>query len=159
MARRAGRVAEIAFAEYTAPTNRVMLDTHVWIGHFAPDAYPIGDDAQRAVSAAQQSGGMLVPDVAAWEIALKAGRGSMRLQLPMREWIDRARSAPGTRMVPFTVELMMRSAELPAGAPADPFDRGIIVTAMAVGAPLVTADRRILAWAATSGALRVIAAR
>lgn len=159
MARRAGRVAEIAFAEYAGPTNRVVLDTHVWIGYFAPDAYPLGADALRAVSAAQQSGGMLVPDVAAWEVALKAGRGSMRLEPPVREWIDRARSAPGTRMVPFTVELMMRTAELPAGAPADPFDRAIMVTAMAVGAPLVTADRRMIAWAEQSGSLRVIAAR
>ena len=159
MPRRAGRVAEIAFTDYTALTNRVLIDTHVWIGHFAPEAYPMSADALRAVSAAQQSGGMLVPDVAAWEIALKAGRGSMRLQLPVREWIDRARLAPGTRMVPFTVELMMRTAELPLGAPTDPFDRAIIVTAMAVGAPLVTADRGIIQWAEQSGSFRVIAAR
>ena len=157
--RRAGRVAEIAFAEYSAPPNRLMLDTHVWIGHVDPEAYPLGPDTQRAVTSVQQSGGMLVPDVAAWEIALKAGRGSMRLQLPVREWIDRARSAPGTRMVPFTIELMMRTAELPAGAPSDPFDRAIIVTAMAVGAPLVTADRTIIQWAERSASLRVIAAR
>ena len=159
MPRRAGRVAEIAFTDYTALTNRVLIDTHVWIGHFAPEAYPMSAHARSAVSSAQLSGGMLVPDVAAWEIALKAGRGSMRLQLPVREWIDRARSAPGTRMVPFTVELMMRTAELPLGAPTDPFDRAIIVTAMAVGAPLVTADRRIIQWAEQSGSLRVIAAR
>ena len=159
MPRRAGRVAEIAFGEYAAPTNRVLLDTHVWIGHVAPDAYPLSAEALSAVAAAQQAGGMLVPDVAAWEIALKAGRGSMRLTLPVREWIERARSAPGTRMVPFTLELMMRTAELPAGAPTDPFDRAIIVTALAVGAPLVTADRRIIAWAETSAMLQVVAAR
>lgn len=159
MRRRAGRVAEIAFGEYAAPSNRVLLDTHVWIGHVAPDAYAMGADALRTVAAAQQSGGMLVPEVAAWEIALKAGRGSMRLTMPVREWIDRARSAPGTRMIPFTLELMLRTAELPAGAPTDPFDRAMIVTAMAVGAPLVTADRKIIAWAEKSGTLQVVSAR
>lgn len=135
------------------------MDTHAWVGYLAPDAYELGAAAVRAVAAAQQSGGMLVPDVAAWEIALKAGRGSMRLQQPVREWIDRARSAPGTRMVPFTVELMMRTSELPKEAPADPFDRAIIVTALAAGAPLVTADRRIIEWATASGALRIVPAR
>jgi PIN domain nuclease of toxin-antitoxin system len=159
MPRRAGRVAEIAFAEFSAPASRVVLDTHAWVGYLAPDAYPLNEDASRAVAAAQQAGGMLVPDVAVWEIALKAGRGSMRLQMPVRDWIDRARSAPGTRMVPFTVELMMRTAELPPGAPADPFDRAIIVTAMAAGAPLVTADRGITAFAKEGGVVRVIPAR
>ncbi len=156
---RAGRVAEIAFAEYTAVANRVVLDTHAWVGFLDPSAYALGTEALRVISAAQQSGGMLVPESAVWEIALKAGRGSMRLGLPLRGWIERARLAPGTRMIPFSPELMMRTAELGSGAPSDPFDRAIMVTAIAAGAPLVTADRKIIAWSNANGALRVVPAR
>lgn len=156
---RAGRVSEIAFTEYSDTANRVVVDTHAWVGFLDPSAYALGAQAIRTIQAAQQSGGMLVSDAAVWEISLKAGRGSMRLGLPLRGWIERARSAPGTRMVPFTLELMVRSAELGTGAPSDPFDRAMIVTAIAAGAPLVTADRKILAWAKASGMLRVVPAR
>ncbi|MBX9928879.1 MAG: type II toxin-antitoxin system VapC family toxin [Gemmatimonadaceae bacterium] len=159
MARRARRVSEIAFTEYTLAGKSVLLDTHVWLGYFAPDLYTISENALEAVRDAQREGALLVSDVAAWELALKGGRGSMRDAPPVRGWVEAVRSSPGTRLVPFTLELMLRTAELPSGAPTDPFDRAIIVTAMAVAAPLVTADRRIIDWAEKSRALRVISAR
>lgn len=159
MPRRAGRVAEISFAEYTAPAARVVLDTHAWVGYLDRHSFALSTRAVRAVSNAQREGGMLVPDAAIWEIVLKAGRGSMRLQLPLRGWLARACEVPGTRLVPFTRELMLRTTELPAGAPSDPFDRAVIVTAIAVGAPLVTADRAIIAWAGATGAVRIVLAR
>lgn len=152
-------MAEISFTDYATPTERVVLDTHVWLGYLDRHSFALSPSAVRIVSAAQRAAGMLVPDAAVWEIAFRAGRGSMRLRLPVRGWIARACEVPGTRLVPFTSELMLRTAELPAGAPSDPFDRAIIVTAIAVGAPLVTADRKIIEWATASMALRVVPAR
>lgn len=53
---------------------------------------------------------------------------------------------------------MLEAAALPEGAPREPFDRALIDTARMEGMTLVTADRAIVAWAGTSGALRVLAA-
>ena len=55
--------------------------------------------------------------------------------------------------------MMLRTAELPPGAPSDPFDRALIATALVMGIPLVTADRRILAFAKATRAIKVMSAR
>ena len=83
----------------------------------------------------------------------------MPFNQPLRGWVARARAAPGTRSLPFTAEMMLRTAELPPGAPSDPFDRALIATALVMGIPLVTADRRILAFAKTTRAIKVMSAR
>ena len=157
--RRADRVAEIAIAEYGAAAGEVLLDTHVWVGLLAPDVFTLPAATLRRLLTAQENGALCVPDVAIWEIALKAGKGSLPLRQSPRSWLDRARTAPGTRTIPFSAEMMIRTAELPAGAPPDPFDRAIIATALVEGIPLVTADRRIIDWARRTRALDVLPAR
>jgi PIN domain nuclease of toxin-antitoxin system len=151
-------VAEVPFERYGLPGKRLVLDTHVWIGYLDPEAYAIPSAALRRLDDAQRVGGLLVPEPCVWEVALKAGRGSLQLAMPVRQWVERALQAPGMRTVPFGVELMLRSAELPSDAVADPFDRAIIATALALGAPLVTGDRAILRWAAGRGGLEVVPA-
>ncbi len=153
------RVAEIAFAEYGAAVGEVLLDTHVWVGLLAPDVFALPPTTLDRLLAVQQAGGLRVPDVAIWEIALKAGKGSLLRSGSARSWLDRARTAPGTRAVPFSAEMMIRTAELGSGAPSDPFDRAIIATALVEGIPLVTADRGIIAWARGTQGLQVVEAR
>jgi PIN domain nuclease of toxin-antitoxin system len=49
----------------------------------------------------------------------------------------------GTRPEPSTPEIAALAVQLPSSFPKDPADRLIAATAMAEGAPLVTADERI----------------
>jgi PIN domain nuclease of toxin-antitoxin system len=158
-ARRLSHVAEIAFGDYGARADELLLDTHVWVGLLAPDVFELPKAVLRRLLAVQEGGGLRVPDVAVGEIALKAGRGSLSLVGSARHWVDRALAAPGTRSVAFSSEMMIRTGELGSGAPADPFDRAMIATAQVVGIPLVTADRRITAWAQKSGGVRVVGVR
>jgi len=156
---RTARVSERALVEYYETTNAVVVDTHVWVGYLDPSAYPLPARVVERLGGAQQEGGFLVPEICIWEIAMKAGRGSMRLAPPVRAWVDRARAMPGTRTIPFSADVMLLAAELPSAAPNDPMDRAIIATAMIAGVPLVTADRSILAWARRAKAVQVVSAR
>ncbi len=71
-----------------------------------------------------------------------AGRGRIALDLPVTEWrlrVNRARHPGGTPHG----DIAIAAATL-ADFRADPADRLIVATAMAIDASLVTADDRIL---------------
>lgn len=127
-----------------------LLDTHVWLwwleGH---DALP---RRVRAVLAkAQRSGRLHVSDFSVWELALKAGRGSLVLRVPLREWLARAREAPGIRYRGITAEDLLAANELPETPFRDPVDRALVAVARTSGLTIVTADRTIRAWARHGG--------
>ena len=60
--------------------------------------------------------------------------------------VQRFLSNSGVRLTPLTPEIAIESSFLPR-LHSDPADRLLIATARALGAPIVTRDRRILAYA------------
>jgi len=90
-----------------------------------------------------------------WEIGLLVSKGRIHIDVPMDLWFDRALSRPGTRVLDVTPDIAVEAAMLPGSPPADPADRMLIATARRRGLTLVTADRRILDYAA-AGHVHVI---
>lgn len=154
--RAAKRVAEIAYAPASDPGSAVLMDTHVWVGYLDSTRFALPPALVERLAAAQHAGGLLVPEVAIWEIGIKSGRGSMKHAPPVRDWVERATGLPGTRTIPFSAEIMLRSVELPGEAPRDPMDRAIIATAMVHGVPLATLDRAIHRWAQETRAIQCV---
>lgn len=112
-----------------------------------------------AIRHAALGDGIFVPPVSAWEVALlsRPGRPNTIRFLPdPKSWFARVLAAPAIKEARLTAEIAIDSSHLPSPLRADPADRLLIATARHLGAPLVTRDRQIAAYA-SSGYIQVVA--
>ena len=122
----------------------LLLDTCVMI--FIADGRRMGSTAQREIRAASITGGVLISPVSAWEIGLLSAKNAFPFSPDPKSWFQLFLAYPGVRLTPLTPEIAIESSFLPP-LHADPADRLLIATARAVQVPIVTRDRRILAYA------------
>lgn len=125
----------------------LLLDTHALIWMVAK--VPMSAASLDAVRESARENELLVSPVSAWEIGLLATARGERIAFrptPQR-WMERALSMPGVRLTPLSPEAAIEAAFLPGNLHRDPADRLLIATARQLGAPLVTRDALILAYA------------
>ena len=140
------------------PTNtRLLLDTHVWVWAIEGDTRHLQPAVARAIEAGARAVRLYVSAVSAWELAMLIQKGRLRLARDVRDWIAESRRPPGVLVAPLTAEIAVDAAVLPAFGDGDPADRMIVATARALGAELVTADRRLIRYG-QRGYVRVHAA-
>ena len=82
----------------------------------------------------------------------------MFLSRAVAPWFEGVLATQGYRLADLTTAIGADAGTLPGGIHGDPADRIIIATARAFGCPVLTADRKILAYA-TVGHLQAIDAR
>jgi PIN domain nuclease of toxin-antitoxin system len=111
---------------------RLLLDTHVVLWWQRDDGR-LKKDARRAIARADV---VWVSAVAAWEVAIKAALGRLRLDESFRLLI----AADDFTELPLTLAHTERLATL-APHPMDPFDRMLVAQALAERATIVTHDR------------------
>ncbi|WP_419162875.1 type II toxin-antitoxin system VapC family toxin [Candidatus Palauibacter sp.] len=125
----------------------IVLDTHVLV--WAVNGDPrLGPAAGAAIEPEGRDHRVGVSAITPWEIALLTHRGRLRLEREVGEWIDAALQLPGISLLPIKPAIAVASVRLPDSLPADPADRLIVATARYHGVPLLTADRKILAYGA-----------
>lgn len=97
--------------------------------------------------------------VSVFEVAALHTAGRLQLNQPIERWIREALHRPSLRTIGVDRDISVDAGLIPAPALPDPIDRWLVATAREHEMPLVTADRRILEYAAASGLVRVIDAR
>lgn len=115
----------------------LLLDSHVL--HWLAD-HPERLSAA-AATAIERADELAVASPTWFELAWLRTRGRIQGTVPLRAWLDQL--AQGVRTLPLGPGVATRAAELPASFPADPADRIIFSTAIELGLPLVTRDRRM----------------
>ena len=135
----------------------MLLDTHVWL--WAVDgAAKLGAKTRRQLDKASRSApsAVCVSVVSAFEIAALHTAGHVQLNQPVERWIRDSIDRAKIRVIDIDREIAIDAGLIPPSALADPFDRCLVATARECGLPLVTCDRRILAYAKRTGLVRVI---
>lgn len=140
-------------------TPGVLLDTCALIWLANGDA--IADAARDAIIAAGIDGAIHVSPASAWEIGMlsrsRPGRDAPLQFLPdPKTWFTRLMAGPGIRDAPITPDIVIDASYLPGEPHGDPGDRLIIATARHLGVPIVTRDRKIIAYA-EAGFVNVVA--
>ncbi|UEM25175.1 type II toxin-antitoxin system VapC family toxin (plasmid) [Skermanella mucosa] len=131
-----------------------LLDTHtiLWLD----GGLPMTQEALDAIEEARPKGGVLVSPVSAWEIGTLVRKGRIVLDVDPVSWIHRFLGQPGVRQVPLTVDAAAGSSFLPESFHGDPADRMLVASARQLGVPMITRDRKILEYAASTSAVRAI---
>lgn len=117
-------------------SDRVLLDTHVWLWmQTEPDR--LSGDARTVIE--DPDAELLLSAASAWEIAIKYRLGKLALPEPPDAYVpDRLRRS-GTSALAVQHAHALRTAALPDNH-RDPFDRLIIAQAQLLDVAVVTAD-------------------
>lgn len=115
---------------------RVLVDTHVFLWWVEGDrALP----AKARAALADQENECLISMVSAWELAIKAGLGKLKLAVPVKRYVVENVAANGFRMLDIQIAHVGRVETL-ASHHGDPFDRLLIAQALEEDLFIVTAD-------------------
>ena len=121
---------------------RVLLDTHIWLWALADSAAIPARLRERLTSRRDT---FLVSAASAWEVAVKAALGRLRLPADTPSFLRAIRDLPVAEL-PITVAHAARVAELPPHH-RDPFDRLLIAQAQIEGLAIMTLDRAFRTYA------------
>ncbi len=130
-------------------------------GDLAGERRSTGAQAPAAIGAAGLADGVYASPASAWGIGMlsrpRPGRDPGPRFLPdPKTWFARVMAGPGVRQAALTPEIAIDASYLPGVLHGDAGDRLLIATARHLGMPIVTRDRRIIAYA-EAGWVRVIA--
>ncbi|AMJ60780.1 type II toxin-antitoxin system VapC family toxin [Bosea sp. PAMC 26642] len=130
--------------------DAVLLDTCavLWLANGSP----MLASALRAISAAGLANAIHVSPISAWEVGLLSRTRSGRpvefdFRPDPKSWFAAFMSGPGIRAAAFDADIAIGASHLPGELHGDPADRMIIATARQLGLPIVTRDRKIIAYA------------
>lgn len=99
-----------------------------------------------AIDAARAAAMAFVPSIVALELAQKVASGKLALGTDARPWYERAMTTFAFNEIEMSADMALAAYELPEPFHRDPADRLIVAVARLLQAPVVTIDRRILAY-------------
>jgi PIN domain nuclease of toxin-antitoxin system len=132
----------------------ILLDTHVVIWA-TEEKSRLGTKARDML--ADPDATLRYSAITAWELGMLVSKNKMQMPLSPDALMRRVRDA-GVVEVAVDGAMALDAGALSNGLHGDPCDRILIATARALSCPLLTADRKILAYAA-AGHLTALDAR
>jgi PIN domain nuclease of toxin-antitoxin system len=133
----------------------VLLDTHVWVWSIEGDARRIGRRARQLLSGAESRDAIRISPATIFEVMALHTSGRLRFSRPAEQWIRDGLEAAGVRLAELTPSIAMDAGAMPRTALADPIDRLLVATARQLDTTFMTADSRILQYAAATRNVRV----
>lgn len=121
---------------------RALLDTHALLWALG-DPTRLSPTARRACASARTT--LFVSVASAWEIAIKVGRGSLRLDLTLAELFSRHLAEARIELLEIKLSHALEVAALPL-LHRDPFDRLLVATASLERLPIISADAALDAY-------------
>jgi PIN domain nuclease of toxin-antitoxin system len=119
----------------------ILLDTHIWWWWVTGDG-DLSVAQKRRLAKVGPQNPALVSDISLWEIATLHSRGRIGLNVPLRDWQERASAEPLVQCCPISPAIAAEVAALPDSFHRDPADRILVATARIHGATLLTCDER-----------------
>ncbi len=120
----------------------IVLDTHALVWWVAASPL-LSKGAKRAIEAAAKNDGVVASTITILEIATAVRRQRLELRQPLSAWLADVRNLPELRFEPVTADIAARAGTFDEAMPGDPADRLILATAAALGARLVSGDRKL----------------
>jgi PIN domain nuclease of toxin-antitoxin system len=123
-----------------------VLDTRAWVWMSA--------GAPEASKAANFRARCSVSAISVWELAMLVQKGRLDLAPDVDTWISVNLKRP-VELEPLSPAISIASSRL-SEFQGDPADRLIVATAMTLGLPLMTADKKIIEWNQAHSAIQIL---
>ena len=137
----------------------LLLDTHVWLWTTEGNARRVGRRARQLIARAEGRGEVRISPASIFEVAALHTLGRLRLARPVESWIREALEVTGLRVAPLSPDVAIDAGLIPRTALPDSLDRLLVATARETQATILTADERILTYAAETSDVRAHDAR
>ena len=120
----------------------IVADTHIIIWN-ALKPEMLSRKAEKAISAANNSDGIIFCDISLWEISMLMHKGRLSIDVEYLEFIKLILESDNYVYRGITPEIARLSAKLFSDNNKDPADRIIAATSIIENAKLVTADKKL----------------
>ncbi|MDA8346872.1 MAG: type II toxin-antitoxin system VapC family toxin [Thermaerobacter sp.] len=118
---------------------KLLLDTHTFLWWITDDPQ-LSAPARKVISDSDNE--VFFSAVSAWELAIKAGLGRLKLNEDLSEFVREQLLENRFIPLPLSLEHALRVRHLP-GHHQDPFDRALVTQAQTEGMSLVSRDSDI----------------
>ncbi|MCD8481291.1 MAG: type II toxin-antitoxin system VapC family toxin [Verrucomicrobia bacterium] len=125
-------------------TPAPLLDTHIWLWWLLGDAR-ISSHWVEILDTLPSHERPYLSAISLWEVATLVDLGRVKVQQPLDVFLRIATAPDTVRLVPLSVEVMVKMNQLPTTFHRDPADRLIVASALTLQLPLATQDTRIAA--------------
>ena len=122
----------------------IVLDTHIWIW-WVSQRDQLSKRLRVQLDEAEEDS-LAVSVISCWEVAKLVERGRLELGLSVESWLQTALAYPSIRLIDLLPEIAVASTQLPGTFHRDPADQIIVATAIVLGCPLATVDKRIATY-------------
>jgi PIN domain nuclease of toxin-antitoxin system len=123
----------------------IILDTHIWIWWVQGDNN-LTTDRRLAIPTHERTG-LGVSAISCWEVAKLVEGKRIDFGRPVADWISTALAYPGIVLLPLSPDVAVDSSNLPGSFHKDPADQIMVATARVMKCPLMTQDKKIIAYA------------
>ncbi|MBU1163747.1 MAG: type II toxin-antitoxin system VapC family toxin [Proteobacteria bacterium] len=120
----------------------IVVDTHIIIWN-ALKPEMLSEKAEKAISAANNSDGIIFCEISLWEIAMLMHKGRLSIDIEYLEFIKLILESNEYVFLGITPEIAALSTDLLSDNNKDPADRIIAATSIIENAKLVTADKKL----------------
>ena len=124
----------------------IVLDTHAWVW-WVSGSQSMSRQAKTALQRGMEERNIRISSISVWEVTQLVARGRLELTMNVADWVAKSESLPFVQFVPVDNRIAVRATDLPGQLHADPADRIIVATTLALGAILVTKDERLRRYA------------
>lgn len=122
----------------------IMLDTHVFVWWIHKNKnLPV---RHQNFIEENISGGLGVSIISFWEISKLVEKGRLHLPRELSEWIKNSLQYDGIKLLDLNIEIILKVNQISKEIHKDPADQLIIATSVVHNIPIVTLDKKILAY-------------
>ncbi len=125
----------------------LLMDTHAWLWfieeHPRLSSKVILDKIRRA----SEQEVLILSIISIWEIGLLVQNRKLVLEESIFAWVSNGIEHSKVIVKSLTIDSALNSASLPGTFHKDPADRVILATAIELGATIMTADEKMIAYA------------
>lgn len=107
----------------------------------------LGLESRKQIEEALEKDQVCVSAITPWEISMLAEKGRLIFEMELGRWVRTALAKPGISLAPLDPLTAVEAGRLPGAIHGDPADRIIVATARGLDCPLLTTDKKILAYA------------
>ncbi len=120
----------------------IVVDTHIIIWN-ALKPEMLSKKAEKAISAANNSDGIIFCEISLWEIAMLMHKGRLSIDIEYLKFIKLILESNEYVFLGITPEIAELSTDLFSDNNKDPADRIIAATSIIENAKLITADKKL----------------